>query len=138
VTLVAGAPTAGSRLWVQWTLSNRGRSTVVSFAGEIDAANADHLVDTVGAVLETCRERLIVDLTAVGFVDAVGASALLRARQLASARAVHLDVVCAERVPRRVLTVPGDDEQIEFFGSVAEALGAQRSCELSGGSPTDR
>jgi anti-anti-sigma factor len=138
MTIVAAAPTAGARLWVQWTLSNRGRSTVVSFAGEIDAANADHLVDTLGAVLGTCSERLIVDLTAVGFVDAVGACALLRARQQAGARAIRLDVVCADRVPRRVLTVPGDDEEIEFFGSVAEALGARRSCELSGGAPTDR
>lgn len=125
-TVAAAAPTAGSRLWVHWTLSNRGRSTIVSFAGEIDAGNADQLVDTVRTVLEACGQRLIVDLTAVEFLDAMGADALLRARQHATACAVRLDVVCSAGVLRRVLTVADDDDAVEFFGSVAEAVNARR------------
>lgn len=125
-TVAAAAPAAGSRLWVHWTLSNRGRSTIVSFAGEIDAVNADQLVATVCTVLEACSQRLIVDLSAVDFLDATGAVALLQARRHATARAVRLDVVCSARVPRRVLTVAEDDEAVEFFGSVAEAVNARR------------
>jgi anti-anti-sigma factor len=125
--IVAGAPVDGSRLWVQWTLSDRGRPTFVSFAGELDGANGDVLVDTLGAVLEACSDRLIIDLTSVAFADAAGAGALLRARRLAGSRAIRLDIVCADRIPRRVLTLADEDEDVEFYATLSEALSAQRS-----------
>lgn len=128
----ASSPTGGARLWILWTLSNRGRPTVVAFAGEVDACNSDHLLDTVGRVLDTCQERLIIDLTAVTFADASGACALLRARQQANARSIRLDIVCSDRIPRRLLTVAGDDEEIEFHATVADALSAQRSTTPEG------
>ena len=118
----AAAPTEGSRLWVQWTLSNRGCPTVVVFAGELDAANADQLVETLTAAFEACTDRLIIDLSAVAFADAAGATALLRARRLAQARSLRLDVVTPASAPRRVLTVDGDDEEVEFYDTLVDAL----------------
>jgi len=120
--IAAASPTNGSRLWVQWTLSNRGCPEIVAFAGEIDVANADDLVATLTGVLGACTERLIIDFSAVHFADAAGATALLRVHRHAQDRSLRLDVVCSANTPRRVLTLTGDDEEVEFFDSVADAL----------------
>jgi anti-anti-sigma regulatory factor len=106
----AGAPAGGSRLWVQWTLSKRARSTVVSFAGELDLANGDFLVDTLRAVIDGGTPRLIVDLTAVVLRDAAGASAIHDVRRHAAARRVGFDLVCADSVQRQALDPTGADE----------------------------
>lgn len=122
LSVCAGAPTRGSRLWVQWTLSKRGRSTVVSFAGDLDGASGSYLVDTLQAVIEGGTPRLIVDLTAVALGDAGGANAVLVVRHHAAAREVGFDLVCADAVQRQVLEPTDADEPDQ-----AERRGARTS-----------
>ena len=118
----AAAPTGGSRFWIQWTLSNRGRLTIVSFAGEIDRTNADRLVETLLTVLRAGTTRLVLDLSGVSFLDVAGGRALLTARQHAVDQHVRLDVVCTAQAPRMVLEMQGTGEDFGLHRSVTEAL----------------
>ena len=77
----------------------RADGTCIAVAGEVDAHTAPQMK---AALLEAVsRHRsVVVDLSAVTFMDSQGLAALLRARQEAEARAGSL---CLERVPAGVL-----------------------------------
>ena len=92
--LLAAAPKATSTLWIQWTLSKRGRPTIVSFCGHLGAGNAEVLVDRLRTALEDRPGRLIFDLTGVTLLDAEAQGAVARAREHAAASNVRLDLVC--------------------------------------------
>lgn len=53
-----------------------GRS-VVTATGEIDMTNTDALAGTVDAALADATGPLVIDLTAVGYLDSAGLSVLL-------------------------------------------------------------
>ncbi len=125
----AAAPTAGSRLWIQWTLSNHGQLTIVSFAGEIDRTNADRLVETLLTVLRAGSTRLVLDVSGVSFVDVAGGRALLTARQHAADQEVRLDIVCTAQAPRLVLELHGADDASGLHRTVPEALRLQAERE---------
>jgi anti-sigma B factor antagonist len=125
----ACAPTAGSRLWIQWTLSNQGRLTIVSFAGEIDLTNADQLVGTLLTVLEAGTAQVVLDLSGVTFLDLAGGRALVAAQQHAASRQVRLDVVCASDPARAVLELGITDDTFGLHRTVTEALSRQQAAE---------
>jgi len=119
-TICAAAPTDGSSLWIQWTLSKRCQPSIVSFAGEVGFANADYIGSTLRTVLAANPHRLIFDLTGVRFLDAAGWRALRAARGQAARRSVRLDVVCAGPVPPKAA-----GEERGLYATMAEALDAQ-------------
>jgi len=120
--VLAAAPPAGSRLWIQWTLSNQGRLTIVSFAGELDFTNAQDIVATLLRVLAAGTARLVLDLSGVTFLDVAGEHALLTAQRHAASRHVRLDVVCGCDPARAVLEQSGADGAFGLHRTVAEAL----------------
>lgn len=122
----AGAPTSGSRLWIQWTLARRGRPTIVSFAGEVGAANSDSIVDTLQAVLESGAPGLILDLTGVRFLDGHGDPVMLAARRQAEALSIRLDLVCGADMRAVVLRQGGESETLCLHPTVTGALAARR------------
>lgn len=93
-SLLAAAPKTASTLWIQWTLSKRGRPTIVSFCGHLGAGNADVLVDRLRTALEDRPGRLIFDLTGVTLLDADAQGAIVRACQHAAKSNVRLDLAC--------------------------------------------
>jgi anti-anti-sigma factor len=58
-----------------------GERTTLRLAGELDMATAGRLEAAVAAALARQESELVVDLTAVGFMDSTGLRALLRARR---------------------------------------------------------
>ncbi|WP_279635744.1 STAS domain-containing protein [Micromonospora inaquosa] len=76
--------------------------------GEIDMATADHVYAVVEATLAADHPtQLVIDLTAVTFLDCAGIRALISAQRAASDRATNLRVVGASRHIQRVLHLTG-------------------------------
>ena len=97
---------------------------VVSLAGELDLYNANAVRD---ALLECCAEapdRLIVDLSAVKFIDSTALGVLIEARtRLPNRRGFLLAAPGLET--RRALEVSGLDRHFSVHGSLDEARAAK-------------
>ena len=99
-------------------------AVVVSLAGELDLYNANAVRD---ALLECCAEapdRLIVDLSAVKFIDSTALGVLIEARtRLPNRRGFLLAAPGLET--RRALEVSGLDRHFSVHGSLDEARAAK-------------
>ena len=98
-------------------------ATVVSLAGELDLYNAQTVRE---ALLECCDEspkRLIVDLSAVKFIDSTALGVLIEARtRMSNRRAFMLASPGLET--RRALEISGLDRHFSVFDSVGDARAA--------------
>ena len=96
-------------------------AVVVSLAGELDLYNANAVRDV---LLECCAEspdRLIVDLSAVKFIDSTALGVLIEARtRLPNRRGFLLAAPGLET--RRALEISGLDRHFSVHESVTEAL----------------
>jgi len=96
---------------------------VVSLAGELDLYNANTVRET---LLECCAEspeRLIVDLSAVRFIDSTALGVLIEARtRLANRRGFLLAAPGLET--RRALEISGLDRHFSVHESLELALSA--------------
>ncbi|WP_116246151.1 STAS domain-containing protein [Nocardiopsis sp. FIRDI 009] len=80
-----------------------GGTVVVELDGEIDLATADQVYARLaGAVVDGC---VIVDLTAVEFIDASGVNALIAAQRAATGVRRHLLLASPPRQLSRILDV---------------------------------
>lgn len=89
-------------------------------AGELDAATAPALA---ARLRERDEPAVIVDLTAVSFMDSTGLSILLNARLRYTRAERNLIVLCPEGPARRVLRLSGLEETL----SVVDSLGAAQA-----------
>jgi len=100
-----------------------GGSVVVSLAGELDLYNANAVRE---ALLECCAEepeRLVVDLSAVKFIDSTALGVLIEARtRMANRRGFLLAAPGLET--RRALEISGLDRHFAVHESLSEALAA--------------
>jgi anti-sigma B factor antagonist len=107
-------------------LSRQGVSVVCSVAGEIDLATAPALVEAVeselaSSTLET--QRVVVDLSEVGFLDSSGLNALVRLEQTMEGRGVDVRIVSpSDRVVRQVFEITKLTEPLRVVESLDEAL----------------
>jgi anti-anti-sigma factor len=84
-----------------------GRQTLYP-VGELDAVVADRFEMVVAAALTDERlTGVVVDLSAVTFLDCAGVGALVASRQSAQRAAKAFDVIGATGLPRRVLQLTG-------------------------------
>lgn len=83
-----------------------GDSVVVHVNGEIDVATAGRLSDGVSPLVDT-GPNLVLDLTAVPFMDTVGLGALLATRSAVLEHGGSLTIRNPSRAVRRVLDVTG-------------------------------
>jgi len=114
------------------TVWNKGRSVVVSVAGDVDVATTAELSEALCAVLRSGVRCLVCDLTGVGFLDASGLRALLIARRRALACDAWLDLACTQSQPRKIIQLTGLDAAFVIHDSVVAAAGAQ---DRPGGGP---
>ena len=92
-----------------------GRSTVVSARGEIDAANAGHLANTLSAAAEEAEGSLLIDLEDVGFLDGKGYAAILNADRKMRERGGEAVVVCDRSTIRRIFTLLDRRGRLRLF-----------------------
>ena len=101
-------------------LAERGDVLVLSLAGELDLANVPALREALRSAVERSPKRLVVDLTAVTFVDSTVLGALVEARSGIGGDAFALAAPGLE--VRRALEVSGLDRHFHVFETVSSAL----------------
>ena len=106
-----------------FTIDSAGGHGVVRARGELDIGNAPQLRDTVNAALEK-YPRLVVDLSAVTFMDSVTLGVLIGAYNRVREQGGALAVVCTDERVRRVFRITGLDTVFALFDTVEAATAA--------------
>jgi anti-anti-sigma factor len=106
VTHVSAGRTTSSHLAI--TAEHRGQRSVLRLQGELDAANEDHLRCAIRTVLEQHGPHvLVLDLSALGFTDCAGLSAILWAHKHLAGRGHELVLTGIQPFVRRLLNITG-------------------------------
>lgn len=114
-----------------------GDSTVVWAQGEIDLATGPDLRHQLAEATGRPSPRVLVDLTAVTFMDSTGLNALVRALRTAQAAGGDIRLVGACARVRRVIDLSRLDELFLIHATLAESVtGDHRSAEQPSASTT--
>ncbi|GAA2866072.1 hypothetical protein GCM10010472_24290 [Pseudonocardia halophobica] len=103
--------------------ADTGRLAVVEASGDIDLTSVEEFDSCLCDAAATLHPgaRLIVDLSAVGFLAACGVRSLLQAERLATRRRGQMRLVAATEQVLMPLTVLGLLERLHVCGSRSEA-----------------
>lgn len=96
---------------------------LISMAGELDIAARDE-VDAVLTAAAAHGAPLIIDLTALRFIDSSGIHVLVIAQRRASDDGRRLLVVRGTKPVTRVLALCGLESRVEMHDSLADAIAA--------------
>jgi anti-sigma B factor antagonist len=97
---------------------------VLEVGGEVDLSTAASLRTRIDEIVDGGTRRLVVDLTAVGFMDSSGLSALVAGMKAMRSAGGELILVCGTESILKVFTVTGLDRVFEIRRSLAEAVDA--------------
>jgi anti-anti-sigma factor len=87
---------------------HHGQRSVLRLQGELDAANEDHLRCAIRTVLDQYGPHvLVLDLSALGFTDCAGLSAILWAHKHLAGRGYELVLTGIQPFVRRLLNITG-------------------------------
>ena len=106
------------------TSENVGAAVVVHVTGELDRVTADEISDQLGEVLHP-PSRVVLDLTAVGFLGACGIRLLLEHQERCARDGGAFAVVANTPVVLRPLQVLELEDVLNVRPSLPEALGRQ-------------
>lgn len=106
MTHVSAGRTASSHLAI--TAERHGQRSVLRLQGELDAANEGHLRCAIRTVLDQHDPHvLVLDLSALGFTDCAGLSAILWAHKHLAGRGHELVLTGIQPFVRRLLNLTG-------------------------------
>ena len=106
----------------------RGRTAVITMAGELDMVAAPDLYQNAITALEQ-HPHLILDMVGVTFCDSSGFNALLRLHRRAEEADGRLVLAAPPPQVLRLLTLTGGDTVLSVRGSLTEARAAQPGAE---------
>jgi anti-anti-sigma factor len=95
--------------------------TLVTLAGECDLNTGRQLRDVLTSEVSRGAQRLIVDLSALAFMDSTGYQVLLSTRSLLAVRGGTLVLVAPQPVVARILELTGADQIMPVYGSLEDA-----------------
>ena len=101
-----------------------GGAPAVAVYGELDAGSAIALDDALTSAVRDTEGVLVVDLTALSFIDSSGVMVLLRARSLLGRQDREMALVCPRRTIRDVLDTIAVEQLFVLFGSRDDAAAA--------------
>jgi anti-sigma B factor antagonist len=102
--------------------SSAGASAVLTVIGEVDMTTAPELLRSIERVSDR-SDRVVVDLSAVTFLDSSGLNALVAGQRALEGRGIGLRVVTPEDNPvRRVFEITQLTESLSVVPSVQAAL----------------
>jgi anti-sigma B factor antagonist len=108
---------------VRITSAELGPDTcVISLGGELDLASSDRLMEEIDRVLAGDYRRLIVDLSAVTFLDSTALGVLTSAATRVRARGGEIVLVSDDPKVVRVFQITGLDRVFRLQRSLSEAL----------------
>jgi anti-sigma B factor antagonist len=91
-----------------------GDEHVISLAGELDLSNADRLRDALDDAMRSGANRVVVDLSRLGFIDSTGLRILLRGEQASRADSNVLSFVRARGQVERVMRLAGIEDELTY------------------------
>ncbi|MGK3206054.1 STAS domain-containing protein [Amycolatopsis sp. MEPSY49] len=97
---------------------------VLAVAGEVDLLTTDRLTDAVTAALARRPAVLVIDLTAVTFLDSSGLSVLAQAHATGGQDTAVRVVTIQDSLAHRAVTLTGMDQLLPVFTSSAAAFAA--------------
>ncbi len=110
-----------------------GDVRVAWLAGELDLAASPWLADALAAPTSMMCQRLVLDLSNLGFVDAAGLGAIVRARNTLRSHSGELTLRAPSRFAARVLDIAGLASMVsQATPSVTHDLGSEPRCPLDG------
>lgn len=95
---------------------------VLHVGGEIDLATAPTLRERMTREIDGGEHRVIIDLTAVDFIDSTGLGSLIGALKRVRGHGGELRLVCAEPRILKVFEITGLDRVFEIHGDVAASV----------------
>jgi anti-sigma B factor antagonist len=102
-------------------VDDRDDHAVVTATGEIDVETAGSLSDSVTEALAQAP-RVLLDLSAVTFIDSTGLGVLVRAHRAAEARGGFFAVVHPTPQNRKLVRVLGLDQLLHVYDTHEQAL----------------
>jgi anti-sigma B factor antagonist len=107
--------------WFDARTSTSGTTCTVVVSGELDLAVAERFEAEVAAVLAEAPRTVVIDLSAVDFIDSSGVHVLLSAHRRAAARALRLVVVTGPADhAQKVFRACGVDRVLGFAAAAGE------------------
>jgi anti-anti-sigma factor len=107
------ARTVVSSAYLIIVTEHRGRRSELSLRGELDVCNKDLLAGAIGSALERGARMLVVDLSALDFMDCSGLSVLVETRiQLAEGQG-QLVITGSQPIVRRLFHLMGLDSYLD-------------------------
>ena len=96
--------------------------TVLDVAGEIDIYSAPELKDRIHELIERSGDQLIVNLSAVGFLDSTGLGTLVGGLNRANTLGGSLSLVTDQDRILKLFRITGLDSVFAIFPTVEAAL----------------
>jgi len=106
---------------VRFDIRREGPATVVSVTGEIDIDTVTDLTDALAEALSE-TDRLVVDLTEVGFIDSIGLRGLVDIHIQATGAGRRLRLVVGQGATRRPIEISGLDQVLSIHETLDDAL----------------
>lgn len=110
------------------SVTNGDSYTVIALAGESDVYTYDQLRGALESEAAKGVLLLIVDLSALEFMDSTGVQVLLDIRVMMSSRGGKLALASPQTTVARVLNLVGADQLIPVYPSVQEAQAGTQLC----------
>ncbi|GAB2483951.1 anti-sigma factor antagonist BldG [Jatrophihabitans fulvus] len=104
-----------------------GGFPVVAVSGEVDVYSAPALKDSLTELLQGGVSTVVVDLTAVSFLDSTGLGALVEARSATTDAGGALPLVCTQERILKLFAITGLDGVFSIHASVDDAVAALQS-----------
>ena len=99
----------------------RDGATVVALSGDLDIATRRAAREALQAALAEGGGPLVLDLTAVGFLDSTGLTVLVNTANDAQRAGRSFAVVAPDGQARRTLEISGIEEELNVVSTLAEA-----------------
>jgi anti-sigma B factor antagonist len=95
---------------------------IVSVSGEIHLSTAPRFGQQLNAVIDRGKTTLVLDLSAVEFIDSTGLSVLLTGLRLVTQRHGRMVLVCANPTVLRLFKITGLDATFDIFDDRSGAV----------------
>lgn len=105
-------------------VSQRDGWSVLAVGGEVDVATAPRLREKLIELVNAGNHRIVVDLSAVEFLDSTGLGVLVGALKRVRTHDGDLALVCTESRVLKVFEITGLTKVFAMHGSVDEAVSA--------------
>ncbi len=101
---------------------SEGGVHLITVTGEIHVSTAPSLSQRLHTIIESGKTTIVLDLTAVEFIDSTGLSVLLNGLRLVNQRDGRMALVCANPTVLRLFQVTRLDSTFDIFADRAAAI----------------